>query len=58
MALPHDDEGRECSLARALEVVGQRWTLLIVRVYGVRRFNDFVEHLRIPAPCSPIASAR
>ena len=35
---------------RALEVVGERWTLLIVRdaFYGVRRFNDFQAHLDIP----------
>lgn len=43
-------EGQDCSLARALEVVGERWTLLIVRdaFYGVRRFNDFQAHLDIP----------
>jgi len=39
-----------CSLARSLEVVGDRWTLLIVRdaFYGVRRFGDFVTQLQIP----------
>ena len=31
MALPKDYAGEGCSLARALEVVGERWTLLIVR---------------------------
>ena len=33
-----------------LEVIGERWTLLIVRdaFYGVRRFNDFHAHLDIP----------
>ncbi|TDV43230.1 HxlR family transcriptional regulator [Actinophytocola oryzae] len=37
-------------MARTLEVVGERWTLLIVRdaVFGVRRFSDFLEHLGIP----------
>jgi DNA-binding HxlR family transcriptional regulator len=32
-----------CSVARALEVVGERWTLLILRdaTFGVRRFDDF-----------------
>jgi DNA-binding HxlR family transcriptional regulator len=37
-------------MAKALEVVGERWTLLIVRdaFYGVRRFNDFQAHLDIP----------
>ncbi|WP_460066111.1 winged helix-turn-helix transcriptional regulator [Streptomyces sp. YKOK-I1] len=36
--------------ARALEVVGERWTLLVVRdaLYGVRRYNDFLVHLGIP----------
>lgn len=43
-------ERQDCSLARALEVVGERWTLLIVRdaFYGVQRFNDFQAHLDIP----------
>ena len=50
MALPRDYNSQACSLARALEVVGERWTLLIVRdaFYGVRRFSDFLAHLRIP----------
>jgi DNA-binding HxlR family transcriptional regulator len=50
MALPKDYTGQGCSLARALEVVGERWTLLIVRdaFFGVRRFGDFAAHLAIP----------
>src|ERR671935_231865 len=42
--------GQDCALARALEVVGERWTLLVVRdaFYGVRRFGDFQAHLDIP----------
>lgn len=45
-----DYEGQDCALARALEVIGERWTLLIVRdaFYGVHRFNDFHAHLDIP----------
>jgi DNA-binding HxlR family transcriptional regulator len=41
---------QDCALARALEVVGERWTLLILRdaFYGVNRFNDFRAHLDIP----------
>ncbi len=37
----------ECSIARTLEVVGERWTLLIVRdaFTGVRRFDDFLTRL-------------
>jgi DNA-binding HxlR family transcriptional regulator len=50
MTLPKDYAGERCSLARALEVVGERWTLLIVRdaFFGVRRFGDFAAHLDIP----------
>jgi DNA-binding HxlR family transcriptional regulator len=50
MTLPKDYAGEPCSLARALEVVGERWTLLIVRdaFFGVRRFGDFAAHLDIP----------
>jgi DNA-binding HxlR family transcriptional regulator len=41
---------QDCAVARTLEVVGERWTLLIVRdaLYGVQRFNDFQAHLDIP----------
>jgi DNA-binding HxlR family transcriptional regulator len=48
--LGKDYEAQDCSLARALEVVGERWTLLILRdaFYGVRRFNEFQAHLDIP----------
>ena len=50
LMLGKDYENQDCALARALEVVGERWTLLIVRdaFYGVRRFNDFQAHLDIP----------
>ena len=48
--LGKDYSGQDCSIAGALEAVGERWTLLIVRdaFYGVRRFNDFQVHLDIP----------
>jgi DNA-binding HxlR family transcriptional regulator len=38
-----------CSIARALNLVGDWWTLLIVReaFLGVRRFADFRDHLGI-----------
>ena len=41
---------QDCSLARALEVVGERWTLLVLRdcFYGVRRFSDLQTHLDLP----------
>ncbi|MFJ9346834.1 winged helix-turn-helix transcriptional regulator [Streptomyces sp. NPDC101237] len=50
MALGKDYATQECSIARALEVVGERWTLLVIRdaLYGVRRYNDFLVHLGIP----------
>src|ERR1700760_429826 len=50
MPLPSDYSAQTCSVARSLEVLGERWTLLIVRdaFFGVRRFGDFVAHLDIP----------
>ncbi|OON76964.1 winged helix-turn-helix transcriptional regulator [Streptomyces tsukubensis] len=50
MALGKDYTAQQCSIARTLEIVGERWTLLVVRdaLYGVRRYNDFLVHLGIP----------
>jgi DNA-binding HxlR family transcriptional regulator len=47
MALGTDYANQDCSLAKALELVGERWTLLILRdcFFGVRRFSDFLTHL-------------
>src|SRR5438270_4182828 len=47
--LKRDYEGQNCSIARALEVVGERWTLLIVRdaFLGLRRFDQFQDSLGI-----------
>ena len=41
--------GQRCSIARTLEVVGERWTVLILRdaFLGVRRFDDFQRSLGI-----------
>ncbi|MBE4741914.1 MULTISPECIES: winged helix-turn-helix transcriptional regulator [Streptomyces] len=38
-----------CSIARTLEVVGERWTLLIIRdaQLGLRRFEEFQDSLGI-----------
>lgn len=49
MALGTGYERQGCFLARALEVVGERWTLLILRdcFYGVRHFGDLLAHLDI-----------
>jgi DNA-binding HxlR family transcriptional regulator len=48
--LGSDYAGQTCSMARTLEIVGERWTLLIVRdlLFGVRRFSDLQRHLDIP----------
>ncbi|MGD8166463.1 winged helix-turn-helix transcriptional regulator [Herbiconiux sp. P16] len=37
-----DDGTRVCSIADALDLVGDRWSLLVIREvqYGVQRFND------------------
>jgi DNA-binding HxlR family transcriptional regulator len=47
--LKRDYRGQNCSIARALEIVGERWTLLIVRdaFLGLRRFEQFQESLGI-----------
>jgi DNA-binding HxlR family transcriptional regulator len=47
--LKRDYDGQNCSIARALEIVGERWTLLIVRdaFRGLRRFDEFQENLGI-----------
>jgi DNA-binding HxlR family transcriptional regulator len=38
-----------CSVARSLEVLGEKWTLLVVReaFYGATRFSDFQDRLGI-----------
>jgi len=42
-------EGQTCSIARTLELVGERWTLLILRdaFLGVRRFDEFQRRLGV-----------
>ena len=47
--LRSDYEDQNCSIARTLEIVGERWTLLIVRdaFLGLRRFDEFQESLGI-----------
>ena len=38
-----------CSIARTLEVVGERWTMLVLRdaLFGLRRFDEFRSSLGI-----------
>jgi DNA-binding HxlR family transcriptional regulator len=47
--LPRTYEGQRCSIAKALELLGERWTLLVIReaFLGTRRFEAFAEHLDI-----------
>ena len=49
-----------CSIARTLDVVGDPWTLLVVReaFFGTSRFDDFQRNLGIPAPRCPHDSPR
>lgn len=44
----NDLEEEDCSMARTLSVIGDRWTLLVLRecFLRVRRFDDF--HARLP----------
>jgi DNA-binding HxlR family transcriptional regulator len=50
MPLGTDYADQDCSVARALEVVGERWTLLILRdlFYGICRYNDLRKHIGLP----------
>ena len=45
--MPQTHYPQFCALARAAEIVGERWTLLIVRelLLGPKRFGDLVERL-------------
>jgi DNA-binding HxlR family transcriptional regulator len=40
----------DCNLSKSFELIGDRWTLLILRsaLYGLRRFDDFQAELDIP----------
>ena len=47
--LPRTYEDQNCSIARTLEVLGDRWTMLVMRdaFLRVRRFEDFQRELGI-----------
>jgi DNA-binding HxlR family transcriptional regulator len=49
VVLQRDYPEQVCSIARSLEVVGERWTFLILRdaVLGVERFEEFQNSLGI-----------
>jgi DNA-binding HxlR family transcriptional regulator len=43
---------RPCSIERSLEIIGDRWTILVLRdaFRGIRRFDDFRRDLDIARP--------
>ena len=47
--LPRTYEDQNCSIARSLEVLGDRWTILVMRdaFMRVRRFEDFQRNLGV-----------
>jgi DNA-binding HxlR family transcriptional regulator len=47
--LPADYRSQNCSIARTLEVIGERWSMLIVReaFLGTRRFDEYQRRLGI-----------
>ncbi len=50
MAKPYDPD---CPVARTLDVIGERWTILILReffLFGPRRFQDILEGLQGISP--------
>ena len=53
---------RDCNLSKSFELIGDRWTLLILRsaLYGLRRFDDFQADLDVPRSVlrtgSPVSS--
>jgi DNA-binding HxlR family transcriptional regulator len=42
-------ESQNCSIARALELIGDRWTLLVIRDVGLgkRRFDELLDSLGV-----------
>jgi DNA-binding HxlR family transcriptional regulator len=57
MPLGSDYTGQSCALARALAILGERWTLLIVRdaFHGLTRYDEFLRSLGL---ATNILSAR
>jgi DNA-binding HxlR family transcriptional regulator len=49
LVLRHDYPGQVCSIAKSLEVIGERWSLLIVRdvMNGNRRFGEMQRSLGV-----------
>src|SRR6476469_8397639 len=42
-----DFDSEQCSVQRTLAVIGEKWTMLLIRdaANGVRRFDDFRRHV-------------
>jgi DNA-binding HxlR family transcriptional regulator len=51
-AVAHPLDPQSDSAGRALSLVGERWTMLILReaFFGVRRYGQFARNLGIPRP--------
>src|SRR5512143_3577010 len=49
LMLGNEYEGQICSIARSLELVGERWTLLVVReiFHGRRKFSEMQRSLGV-----------
>jgi DNA-binding HxlR family transcriptional regulator len=56
--MPHRRYDQYCSVARALDMVGERWTLLIVRelLAGPRRYTDL--HADLPGVSTDVLASR
>jgi DNA-binding HxlR family transcriptional regulator len=56
--MPKKQYGQACPVAKSLELVGERWTLLLVRdlLGGPRRFQDF--HASLPGIAPTLLSER
>ena len=51
--MAHSYRQRSCPVARTLDVIGERWTILVLRdlfLHGPRRFQDFQASLAGVAP--------
>lgn len=46
---PRELDSRTCSIARTMELIGQPWTMILLRdlFNGVRRFDELTDHLNI-----------
>ena len=51
--MPRSYQQKGCPVARTMDVIGERWTVLVLRDlfrHGTRRFQDFQESLSGVAP--------